>query len=176
MGVVYTRLRGSQRMTADSEQKRYVNVVGGRRFGPDIEIVAEELTRAGFADWLHIVPGPLIRATHGKRLGFSHMPLESGSTYSRMHEVMERAAAEVAERGTDPELDLQGFSEALWGHHSLRRFVDTVARQTMALTGASEMDIDLYFGWLERFYHQKMQIHYESRFTRTRRTAVTSLA
>ena len=46
----------------------------------------------------------------------------------------------------------------------------------MAVTGASEQDIDLYFGWMERFYQQKMQVHYESRFTRTRRTAVTSLA
>ena len=78
--------------------------------------------------------------------------------------------------GPDDELDLQGFDKPLWGNHSLRRFADTVARQTMALTGASEQDIDLYFGWLERFYQQKMQIHYESRFTRTRRSAVTSLA
>ena len=53
---------------------------------------------------------------------------------------------------------------------------DTIARQTMALTGATEQDIDLYFGWMERFYQAKMQIHYESRFTRTRRTAVTSQA
>ena len=70
--------------------------------------------------------------------------------------------------------------EARWwnggSNHSLCRFADTVARQTMALTGTSEQDIDLYFGWQERFYQQKMQIHYESRFTRTRRTAVTSMA
>ena len=45
----------------------------------------------------------------------------------------------------------------------------------MDATGATEADIDLYFGWMERFYNQKMQVHYESRFTRTRRTAVTSL-
>ena len=53
-----------------------------------------------------------------------------------------------------------------------------LARQTMSATGASEQDIDkdMYFGWMERFYQQKMQVHYESRFTRTRRTAVTSLA
>ena len=68
------------------------------------------------------------------------------------------------------------ISKPLWGNHSFRRFADTVARQTMAKTGASEQDIDLYFGWMERFYQAKMQIHYESRFTRTRRSAVTSLA
>ena len=67
-------------------------------------------------------------------------------------------------------------AEPLWGHHSFRRFADTVARETMALTGATEQDIDLYFGWMENFYNQKMQVHYQSRFDRTRRTAVTSLA
>ena len=89
---------------------------------------------------------------------------------------MERAWREANASSSDPELDLQGFAEPLWGHHSFRRFADTVARETMALTGATEQDIDLYFGWMENFYNQKMQVHYQSRFDRTRRTAVTSLA
>ena len=93
-----------------------------------------------------------------------------------MSPAFELAHAAIAEQGPDSELDLQGYDKPLWGNHSLRRFADTVARQTMALTGTSEQDIDLYFGWQERFYQQKMQIHYESRFTRTRRTAVTSMA
>ena len=93
-----------------------------------------------------------------------------------MHRLMDLAWEESQRQGPDPELDLQGFDAPLWGHHSFRRFADTVARETMMLTGASEQDIDLYFGWQERFYHQKMQIHYQSRFTRTARTAVTSLA
>ena len=104
------------------------------------------------------------------------MPLDQGSTYTVMHDLMERAWAASQAMGPDPELDLQGFDKPLWGHHSFRRFADTVARQTMAITGATEQDIDLYFGWMERFYNAKMYIHYESRFTRTWRTAVTSLA
>ena len=52
----------------------------------------------------------------------------------------------------DPELDLQGLPSPLWGHHSLRRFADTCARQTMVQTGATEQDIDLVFGWMEAFY------------------------
>ena len=136
-------------------------------------VVCEELTRAGFGEWIEIVPGPLIRATHGA-LGYSHMPLVPGSTYDTLNRVMERAGEEAMQG--DPELDLQGFDAPLWGHHSFRRFADTVARETMAQTGATEQDIDLYFGWMERFYHQKMQVHYSSRFDRTRRTAVTSLA
>ena len=104
------------------------------------------------------------------------MPLDPGSTYAVLSPALELAHAAIAEQGPDAELDLQGYDKPLWGNHSLRRFADTVARQTMALTGTSEQDINLYFGWLERFYQQKMQIHYESRFTRTRRTAVTSMA
>ena len=172
----YTLMRGKQRLAADSADKRYVNVVGGARFGRDIGVVAEELTLAGFGDWIEVVPGPLMRATHGRRLGYTHMPLDAGSTYQVLGQVMERAFEESNRNGPDPELDLQGFSEPLWGHHSFRRFADTVARQTMAVTGATEQDIDLYFGWMERFYNQKMQVHYESRFDRTRRSAVTSMA
>ena len=46
---------------------------------------------------------------------------------------------------------------------------DTVARQTMARSGASEQDSDIYFGWNENMYSQRMQLHYESNFTRERR-------
>ena len=41
-----------------------------------------------------------------------------------------------------------------------------MARATQEATGASEMDIDLTFRWQERFYNQKMQVHYEARFDR----------
>ena len=104
------------------------------------------------------------------------MPLDPGSTYSVLSGLWDRACEAAREDSPDPELDLQGYDAPLWGNHSFRRFADTIARQTMAVTGASEQDIDLYFEWMERFYQQKMQVHYESRFTRTRRTAVTSLA
>ena len=98
------------------------------------------------------------------------------STYEVLHDCFD-AAYRAANRTTpDPELDLQGYGSVLWGHHSLRRFADTVARETMAVTGATEQDIDIVFGWLESFYSQKMQLHYQSRFTRERRSVVTSLA
>ena len=50
---------------------------------------------------------------------------------------------------------------------------DTIARQTMSKSGATEYDIDLVFGWMERFYSQKMQLHYETRFNREQRYRVT---
>ena len=172
----YSLMRGRQRLVGGSADRRYINVVGGSRTCDDIAWVADELTRAGFGDWIDVVPGPLMRATHGRRLGYTHMPLDPGSTYQILGDLMVRAYREANAITSDPELDLQGFDHPLWGHHSFRRFADTVARETMASSGATEQDIDIYFGWMERFYSQKMQVHYQSRFDRTRRTAVTSLA
>ena len=51
---------------------------------------------AGFGDWIEIVPGPLMRATHGNALGYSHMPLDAGSTYQILGQVMQRAWSEHA--------------------------------------------------------------------------------
>ena len=45
----------------------------------------------------------------------------------------------------------------------------------MKETGATEQDIDLVFGWQEAFYSRKMQIHYDTSFTRERRCCVTRL-
>ena len=172
----YSLLRAKQRLKADSAEKRYINLVGGTRDCLDVQTVVFELSQAGFTKWLSIVPGPLLRASHGKALGFTHMPIVAGSTYDTLHLAMDDAYRAANLSSQDPELDLQGWPAPIWGHHSFRRFGDTVARETMTLTGATEKDIDLIFGWNEAFYHAKMQDHYESVFTRSRRCQVTSMA
>ena len=43
----------------------------------------------------------------------------------------------------------------------------------MAETSASEQDIDLVFGWQEAMHSARMQLHYESKFDREKRKAVT---
>ena len=151
-------------------------MVGGTRDCRDVQTVVYELSQAGFTKWISIVEGPLLRASHGKTLGFTHMPIVAGSTYDTLHRAMHDAFRAANLSSQDPELDLQGWPLPAWGHHSFRRFGDTVARETMALTGATEKDIDLIFGWCEAFYHAKMQDHYESVFTRSRRCQVTSMA
>ena len=172
----YSRLRGRARMVGDSADKRYINVIGGFRDWRDLQIVAKELTLAGFGPWLSFQPGPFMRATHGKVLGCSHMPIQPGSTYGSLHDICDAAhRATHTAQSPDPELDLRGRESPLWGHHTWRRAADTFARQTMEQTGVTEADIDLIFGWMEAFYSQKMQRHYESHFDRIRRAAVTSL-
>ena len=117
----------------------------------------------------------LMRATHGKELGFAHMPLQPSTTYKMLHECLPRAFELANADGPDPELDLRGLAEPLWGHHSVRRGADTKARHTMHLTGATERDIDMLFGWNEHLYKSMMQLHYESNIQRDGRSKVTSM-
>ena len=109
-------------------------------------------------------------------MGYTHMPIQPGSTYGALHDICDAAHARAhTESDPDPELDLRGREEPSFAHHSWRRAADTFARETMAQTGALEADIDIVFGWQEAFYSQKMQRHYESTFDRIKRAAVTSL-
>ena len=45
----------------------------------------------------------------------------------------------------------------------------------MEQTGATELDIDLTFGWREAMHSRLMQVHYESIFIRARRARVTCM-
>ena len=183
-------VKARQRFTAGgSMHKRYINVAGGREGCAAIRTAALELARAGLGEFLSVGAGPLIRATFGPSL--THMPLNPQSSYAALHAAMDEAfrlangvalvnwrpngVGVAAEHwgDRDPELDLQGLAAPLWGHHSNRRCADTVARQTMARSGATEQDIDLVFGWQEKLYSAKMQVHYESKFVRDVRKRVT---
>ena len=162
-----------------SKDKRYINIIGGERECDAIAKVSLELTRAGFGEqgegkpgFLSVVAGPLLRATDGHRL--SHMPVDPSTTYTSLHKMFDDAYLLANQHGDpDPWLDLQGLDEPLWGHHSLRRGADTVARASMEKTGVKEDDIDLTFGWQEKMYSQKMQYHYATRFNREKRYRVT---
>ena len=121
------------------------------------------------------------------------MPLTPNATYTAMHKAMDEAyrlangvpkehwrpngegVAAEHWHDRDPELDLMGLAVPRWGHHSNRRLADTVARQTREETGVTEQDIDIIFGWLENYYSSKMQMHYESKFDREKRKAVTMM-
>ena len=174
MNAAASKAKGMQRFKqAGSMDKKYINVIGGPSDSKSIATVMFELAKAGFAFYSRIVPGPLLRATHGSIN--THMPLNPQSSYAQLHDAMDAAFAEANRDSPDPELDLQGLEAPLWGHHSFHRFADTVARQTMAETGATEQDIDLTFGWQEKFYSEKMQIHYQTKFTRESRRNVTKM-
>jgi len=159
----------------DSEEKAYVNVAGGRKDSYEVQQVVKELTRAGLGKFTRVVMGPLIRATSGSHL--THMPLSPDSTYKVLHKVMDEAyvMANSTEAGPDPELDLMGALAPHWTHHTWRRYADKRARETQGETGATTVDIDLFFGWQEAFYRKQMQIHYAGRGDRVKRSRVTMM-
>ena len=171
----YSVLRGTQRLKADSLDKKYINLVGGFFGCDDIAQVALQMEQANLAQFISVVPGPLMRASHGKEMGYAHMPLQPSSTYQMLHECLPKAYDLANADGPDPDLDLRGLIEPLWGHHSIRRGADTMARNTMHITGATERDIDMIFGWNEHMYRAIMQLHYESNLQRDRRAKVTSM-
>ena len=68
----------------------------------------------------------------------------------------------------DPDLDLPPGQPGKWSTHSLRRLADTTARQYMEYTGATEDQIDIFFGWHEKVLLKAMQVHYASLSIRER--------
>ena len=156
-----------------SMEKRYINVCGGEFESQNLKRVMLMLVDSGFSKYVTKVPGPLMLATEaGTRI--IPMPLDPGTTYETLHKIMDECYVQANPPGDpDPWLDLGGMDTPLWGHHSFRRLADTVARKSMARSGATEMDIDMMFGWQERMYNQRMQFHYETFFSRAVRHRVT---
>ena len=143
----YVLKRGQQRLGGDSLDCRYINLAGGPEGCASVNEARAILNRVGIKqrERFAIVPGPLLRASHGG-LGLSHMPARPNSA---MGKLLAEAYTRVQTQGPDPELDLEGRAEPLWGDHSIRGAADSAARQTRGETGASEEDIDLVFGWNE---------------------------
>jgi hypothetical protein len=176
---VTLRYLKERKLAADiAEERRYVNVAGGARRSEGV-VAAEAWLRArGFGARVHVVAGPLLRATEPGSGKLTHMPLTPGSSYVH-HVGALRAAYEISARmeAPDLELDLQGEDAPHFANHSLRRHADRVARETRAQTGASEMDIDVVFGWNEAERRKNMQLHYQGldRVQRVRRACVTMM-
>ena len=126
------------------------------------EIVAR-LTQEGFG--AQKVPGPLLLSTTGgKRQTPKIMPYSTSTASAPTKELL-RLAAEAAKVGgvsRDPDLDLEPGRSPKWSTHSLRRLADTVARRFRELTGTTEDQIDIYFGWHEKILLKAMQVHYAS--------------
>ena len=76
-----------------------MNLVGGHWGCDDLAQVSREMQMAGLSEAFSILSGPLMRATHGKALSFSHMPLQPPSTYDLLHECLPRAYELACECG-----------------------------------------------------------------------------
>ena len=152
-----------------SMQKRYVNVASGGSDEPELDAIVAELKRHGFE--ASKAPGPLLLSTTGGQWPkLTPMPMSTGTAFEPTKELLV-AAAELAgadKSDPDPDLDTAYGRAPKWTSHSLRRGADTAARQYKEETGATEAQIDIFFGWHEKILLKAMQVHYEGLSTRAR--------
>jgi hypothetical protein len=147
--------------------KKYVNIAGGGGADADVRAALGWAQAQGFE--ASLVPGPMLLATTGgKRPVRTLMPLSTASTFAPTKELLVRAAARAdgVAGDPDPDLDVREGRGAKWSTHSLRRLADTTARRYREVTGSSEAEIDIFFGWNERVLLKAMQLHYASMSTR----------
>jgi len=141
------------------EELRYVNVAGGALSSGDVVAAKAWLTREGFGAYVDVVPGPLIRATHGHTL--THMPYSPKSTHVHIVPAMFEAHSRVVASGRpDPEYDLTPDLAPKFGNHSNRRHADRVAMRSAEKNGVKEIDIDFFFGWNLKKMKEEMRLWY----------------
>ena len=172
-----------------SENKMFLNVVGGASQSWEIGTAMEELSAAGVRAQVSL--GPLLLKTRGKASDTGEdglkgvgrggslvlpMPILVKSTYDVMQRATKQAYDELMEKGDDPEIVLgKGRDDPKFGHHSWRRLADSVATETLARGECTETDIDLHFGWKLKKYAKKMQLHYANRGKRTARAKLMQM-
>ena len=145
----------------DGEEKKYVNIAGGARDSDTLNGAMQWIQSIGLGRYANVVPGPLLRATDGKKI--THMPLQTGSAYTHLSKAMEKAYFVSKARGVvDQELDLGSHdpNKPKIGHHWARRKADQVARDSMDTTETVEETIDEAFGWNQKQAKRKQQLHY----------------
>ena len=157
---VVARAKSRRNAQTLGDEHRYVNVAGGRLHGPEVVQADAVLKRAGFGPHVSVCPGPLVRATNGATR-LTHMPYSTESTHVHLLPAMRAADEAVTQMGLeDPDFDLRGLKVAAWGNHSNRRGADGTALRTMAITGATETDLNYFFGWKLKEMEKEMIKHY----------------
>ena len=158
----YARARFAAR-GARCHEKKYVNIAGGSSSDGYLKQITGMFREWGFT--ANLVPGPLLVATTGgKSPAPTLMPLATSTAFAPVKRML-TAAYVAVNRDTahpDPDLDLRSGTEPKLTTHSLRRGADTSARKHRARSGATESEIDIYFGWNERQLLKAMQVHYAS--------------
>jgi hypothetical protein len=156
-GAILHYARKNREAATLGEERRYVNVAGGRKQGPEVASALAWMERLGWSRFAEAVKGPLLRASWGKNI--SHMPLEESGIGLHMVAAMRSARTLIEEDGLiDPEFDTQ--FEAVWGTHSLRRQADRVATRTREQTGMSTQQVNMVFGWELKKMREEMQVWY----------------
>ena len=172
----------AKRATTGGTAHKYVLLNEGPRNWEGHSILMNNLERLGLGkinEDIHLVPAPLLRATHSAGRLLTPMPLTYDAAHASMKLIFEHAwKASNPPGDPDPEFDLQGHAVAHWGQHSWRRMGEKTARDDKpqwTILGLTKDDVDLYSGWEQKTLSENMQIHYagQQRDHRVRRCAIT---
>ena len=177
IGAIMKYARERRRLNAN-EKACYVNLaLGITKDDNELIELRDYMVELGYrSDIFEIVPTPFIRATHGNYI--STMPLNTQSVYDGIVSLLPQA--EVLCR-PDPLFELEGRNPSVnplvasgdYGSHAFRQMADASARRHMVENGATEIDIDRFFGWNEKQYERNMQLHYAGRQDRIKRKRLT---
>ena len=157
---MHAQIRGGHGVALGSSQKKYINLASGTKSNKDLLAILREVKDLGFKATL--IEGPFLLATNGGTQGRpTAMPLQSSSVYASTKEMLTEAyEASNKPEDPDPDIEISRGEETKWSSHSLRRLASTTARRYRHVTGSSEADIDIYFGWHEKILLRAMQRHY----------------
>ena len=173
----------AQKATSGGSAHKYVLLNEGPSNWVGHTLLMPNLEKVGLGkvnDDIHLVPAPLLRATHLSGRLLTPMPLTYDTANTAMKLLFEHAVQVSSPPGDpDPEFDLQGHAEAHWGQHSWRRMGEKTARDDKpqwSLLGLTKDDVDLYSSWEQgKTLSENMQIYYagQQRDHRVRRCAIT---
>ena len=172
--IAFTMARVRQRLKAlgkRSEIKKFVNVAGGRKGDALLDEAVVHLRSAGYV--ARLVPAPFITATKagpgGRRLP-TLMPLDSGTAGEYASSLLRKAAIQVAQSGTDPDLNVpkEQVPFLKFTSHSLRRLTDGVVIEYCEKHGISKDRVDAKMGWKEAERKADMSHHYDENQLRRR--------
>ena len=155
--------------SAGSENKKFINILGGRSTDPALGRVAAVFNEAGLN--ARVVPGPLLLSSTGGSQG-RIMPVAyaTSSAFAPTKELLDWAwrMANADEEDPDKELEERRGRPPKFTPHSMRRAANTVARRDRKKNEVSEAEIDIYLGWHEKILLKEMQRHYEGLDMRAR--------
>jgi len=168
----YLRAEAHRRLADDDDNRKYINVAGGRRM--DME-ERKDWWPGNVGGVVAVNPGPMLAATCNGGTHPTDMPLQPGSLSNTMKKTFNMIYEQLLESDSK-ELEVQSAGLAMnlhgprWNSHSCRRGGTKKAREGPA---SREM-IDAHFRWGAKEAKRQQQVAYASLEEAARSMEVTA--
>ena len=175
-----SELADKARIKEPKVEKMFLNVMGGAKQDPELELARAELRALGIES--EITKGPLIWKTRGKTKGEVQdsvrypQPLQVSSTYPFLHRTIDAAYERLRRKDPEFEMRLGGDREdPHFAHNTWRRLAASTAQAAYTAKRCSKEDVDLHMGWNLRKHAKEMRLHYADRGARACRARMTEM-